>query len=87
MILANGFGPTSEPVVSGSILQLGTLSPLPVIKIGGTAATVTFSGLALPSHYVFLVVVPPTSPDGNQAITAALNGISTQGNARIAVQH
>jgi uncharacterized protein (TIGR03437 family) len=87
VLYANGFGPTSTPVVSGSITQSGTLSALPVIKIGGAAATVAFAGLVLPGEYQFNVVVPPTTPDGNQTITATLNGISTQGNAQIAVQH
>src|SRR4029077_16867702 len=43
VLYANGFGPTSSPVVSGSISQTGTLSPLPVITIGGAPATVTFA--------------------------------------------
>ena len=84
---ANGFGPTTVPLVSGSITQSGVLSPLPVIKIGGTTAVVTFAGLVLPGEYQFNVVVPSTTPDGNQSVTATLNGISTQSNARIAVEH
>jgi uncharacterized protein (TIGR03437 family) len=87
VLYANGFGPTSTPVVSGSITQSGTLSPLPVIKIGGAAAMVTFAGLVLPGEYQFNVVVPSTTPDGNQTVTATLNGSSTQTNARIAVEH
>ena len=38
VLYANGFGPTSTPVVSGSEMQAGTLSPLPVITIGGISA-------------------------------------------------
>jgi uncharacterized protein (TIGR03437 family) len=87
VLYANGFGSTTVPVVSGSVTQSGTLSPLPVIKIGGTAAMVTFAGLVLPGEYQFNVVVPATTPDGNQPVTATLNGISTQTNARITVQH
>ncbi len=37
MIYANGFGLTSTPVVSGSSLQSGSLSPQPVINIGDIA--------------------------------------------------
>ena len=40
LLYANGFGPTSVPVASGSPVQSGTLSPRPVIKIGGITATV-----------------------------------------------
>jgi len=39
------FGPTSTPVISGSIMQSGALSPLPETKIGGVKSTVTFAGL------------------------------------------
>ena len=38
VLYANGFGPTSTPVVNGSASQSGTLSPLPVVKIGGVPA-------------------------------------------------
>jgi uncharacterized protein (TIGR03437 family) len=86
VLYANGFGPTSTPVVSGSITQSGTLTPPPTIKIGGVPATVTFAGLVLPGEYQFNVVVPLATPDGNHIVTATLNGITTQGNAMIAVQ-
>jgi uncharacterized protein (TIGR03437 family) len=88
VLYANGFGPTTVPVVSGSTTQSGTLSPPPTIRIGGVAAAVTFAGLsASPGEYQFNVVVPPSTADGNQPITATLNGVATQGNAMIAVQH
>ena len=44
VIYANGFGSTNVPVQSGSITQSGTLSPLPVIKIGGVTATRAICG-------------------------------------------
>jgi uncharacterized protein (TIGR03437 family) len=87
MLYANGFGPTSVPVTSGSETQSGTLSPLPAIQIGGIPAMVMFAGLVSAGEYQFNVVVPPTTPDGNQTIAATLNGVTTQGNALIAVQH
>ena len=88
VLYANGFGPTSTPVISGSSMQSGTLSPLPVIKIGGVAATVTFAGLNItPGEFQFNVVVPPNTPDGDQPITAAYNGLSTQTGTLIPVQH
>jgi hypothetical protein len=63
--------------------------PVPgsAVKIGGIAATVKFAGLVSPGEYQFNVVVPATTPDGNRTIAATLNGIATQGNAQIAVQH
>ena len=45
LLYANGFGPTNMTVISGSIVQSGTLAPLPVIKIGGVAATVQIGGV------------------------------------------
>ena len=45
VLFANGFGPTSTPVVSGSISQSGNLPLLPAIKIGGVPAVVQFAGL------------------------------------------
>ncbi|HXP87410.1 MAG TPA: DUF4185 domain-containing protein [Bryobacteraceae bacterium] len=88
VLSANGFGPTTVPVVSGSTQQSGTLSPPPAITIGGAAATVTYAGLSTyPGEFQFNVVVPTTLPDGNHIITATLNGASTQGNAMLAVQH
>ena len=70
VLYANGFGQTSTPVVSGSILQSGILSPLPVIKIGGVAATVQFAGLVAPGEFQFNVVVPSSLANGDQTITA-----------------
>lgn len=87
VLYANGFGPTTVPVTSGSAGQSGTLSPLPAVQIGGLAATVAFAGLVSPGEYQFNVVAQSATPDGNQTIAATLNGIATQGNAMIAVQH
>jgi uncharacterized protein (TIGR03437 family) len=87
VLYANGFGPTSTPVISGSILQSGTLSPQPVIKIGGTTATVQFAGLVLPGEFQFNVVVPPGTPDGDQPVTATYNGLTTQAGTLITIQH
>jgi uncharacterized protein (TIGR03437 family) len=87
VLYANGFGPTSTPVVSGSTLQGGTLSPLPVIKIGGTTAAVQFAGLIFPGEFQFNVVVPAAIADGDQPITATYNGGATQAGTLLAIQH
>src|ERR1035441_3613689 len=78
VLYANGFGPTSVAVVSGSMEQGGSLSPLPVIKIGGVTAEVQFAGLVGPGEYQFNVVVPSSLADGDQPVTATYNGLSTQ---------
>ncbi len=86
VLYANGFGQTSAPVVSGSIVQSGSLSPQPVIKIGGITATVQFAGLVSPGEFQFNVVVPGNTPNGDQPITATYNGSTTQGGTLIAIQ-
>ena len=87
VLYGNGFGAASTPVVSGSTVQSGTLSPLPVVKIGGIAATVQFAGLIFPGEFQFNVVVPAGIADGDQPITATYNGASTQAGTLIAIQH
>jgi uncharacterized protein (TIGR03437 family) len=87
VIYANGFGPTSTPVVSGSPAQSGSLSPLPVVKIGGLTAEISFAGLVAPGEFQFNVTIPPAAPDGDLAITATYNGASTPAGAVITIQH
>jgi uncharacterized protein (TIGR03437 family) len=87
VLYANGFGPTTNPVVSGSVIQSGTLVPQPVIKIGGITATVTFAGLVSPGEFQFNVVVPLSIADGDQPVTASFNGMNTQSGTMITVQH
>jgi uncharacterized protein (TIGR03437 family) len=87
VLYANGFGTTSTQVVSGSIMQSGTLTPLPVVKIGGIQAMVQFAGLVAPGEFQFNVVVPASTPDGDQPIVATYGGLSTQSGTLITVQH
>jgi uncharacterized protein (TIGR03437 family) len=85
VIYANGFGPTSTPVVSGSPSQSGTLSPLPAVQIGGVTATVQFAGLVAPGEFQFNVIVPLGLPNGDNPIVASYNGATTQSSAVITV--
>jgi len=89
VLYANGFGQTSTPVVSGSVTQGGTLSPLPVVTIGGAPATVQFAGLVTSAVglFQFNVVVPTTLADGDQPIMATYNGLTTQPGTLLTVQH
>jgi uncharacterized protein (TIGR03437 family) len=86
VLYANGFGPTSTPVVSGSETQSGTLSPVPAITIGGVPATVTFAGLVAPGEFQFNVIVPPSLGNGDQPTMATYNGLTTQAGTLITVQ-
>ena len=78
VLYANGFGATNIPVVPGSVVQSGTLSPPPAIGIGGINATVLFAGLVAPGLFQFNVEVPASVADGDQPITATYKGLSTQ---------
>lgn len=88
ILYANGFGPISPAVASGSSSQTGTLSPQPTVTIGGTSAKVTFAGInGVPGLYQFNVVVPPSAPNGDLPLSATLNGVSTQSGVTITVHN
>ncbi len=87
VLYANGFGSTSTPIIAGSSTQSGSLPTLPVIKIGGTAATVQFAGLVAPGQYQFNVAVPSSLADGDQPITATYSGQTTQAGTVITIHH
>jgi uncharacterized protein (TIGR03437 family) len=87
VLYANGFGPTSSSIVTGSVFQSGTLSPQPVVKIGALTATVQFAGLVTPGLFQFNVVVPPNAPDGDQPIIASYAGLSTSPATLLTIQH
>ena len=85
-LYANGFGATSPPVVNGSTSQMGNLPTLPLVKIGGAAATVQFAGLVSPGLYQFNVVVPLSATTGDNALTAAYNGVNTLPGTLLTIQ-
>ena len=85
-VYANGFGPTSVPVTSGSSMQGGTLTTLPVITIGGIQATVQFAGLIAPGLYQLNVYVPQGAVSGDNAITVSYSGQSAQAGTLLTVQ-
>jgi uncharacterized protein (TIGR03437 family) len=85
VLYANGFGPTSTPVVSGSETQSGSLNPLPVVTIDGTPAAVQFAGLVSPGLFQLNVVVPEPTPAGDNALTATYGGLTTQSGVLVTV--
>jgi uncharacterized protein (TIGR03437 family) len=87
LLFATGFGATNAPVASGSIMQSGTLSPLPAVTIGGKNASVQFAGLVAPGEFQFNVTIPSDTPDGDQPLTAAYAGLSTQAGTLMTIQH
>ena len=85
-VFGTGFGQTSPPIINGSATQSGVLTPTPTITIGGITASVQFAGVVAPGEYQFNVEVPATLGNGDAAIQATSNGVTTQSNAEIAVQ-
>lgn len=86
-LYANGFGPTSVPVVNGSVFQSGSLPTPPVIKIGGVNAIVQYYSLVAVGEFLFNVAVPSSLTEGDQPITATYNGSATQLGTLISIQH
>ena len=88
VMYGNGFGPVSTPVISGAVSQSGTLSPTPMIMIGGIQANVRYAGLNVtPGEFQFNVDVPSNVPDGDQSLTATYNGAATQLGVVLTIQH
>jgi uncharacterized protein (TIGR03437 family) len=85
LLYGNGFGATATVITAGSPSQSGSLTKLPTVQIGGVPASVQFGGLISPGLFQFNVVVPPKTPDGDQAISATYNGYSTQSGTLLTV--
>jgi uncharacterized protein (TIGR03437 family) len=86
VLYANGFGATSVPVVAGAETQSGTLTPLPVVTVGGVNAIVLFAGLVAPGEFQFNIVLPSSLSSADQPTTATYNGLTTQAGTLITVQ-
>jgi uncharacterized protein (TIGR03437 family) len=87
VLYANGFGPTDTAIVAGAVTQSGSLSPKPVVTIGGLQCNVIFAGLTSVGEFQFNVTVPVGVPDGDNLLVATYNGASTQPGVYIPIQH
>jgi minor extracellular serine protease Vpr len=82
-IFVNGLGPVSNTPVSGDPSSGTTLSQtpvLPTVTIGGTNATVLFSGLtpSVVGLYQINLTVPPSIAAGNQQLVVTIGGVSSK---------
>ncbi len=79
-IYATGFGPTTPAVVAGQLVStpepISNLSQLQV-TIGGVAVKPQYAGIVAPGEYQINIAVPPLA-DGDQAIIATIDGVSSQ---------
>jgi len=87
LLYGTGFGPTA-PASPADILVVGA-PPLVdaqrlTLRIGGVPATVEFAGLVSSGLYQFNVVVPNVG-QGDQALSAEVNGVRTPDNVFVAV--
>jgi uncharacterized protein (TIGR03437 family) len=86
LLYSTGFGQTNPPITD-QLAGQGPLPTLPSVTIGGAPATVTFAGLSGAGLYQFNVVVPASAPNGDLALLATYNGVSTQPGVVLTVQH
>lgn len=80
IVYANGLGPVDNPVASGDpspAQPLARTGVLPSVTIGGSTATVAFSGLTPGSVglYQLNVVVPADAQTGTQQMKISIGGI------------
>ena len=84
VLYAVGFGQTNPPITD-QLSGAGPLPSLPSVTIGVLPATVTYAGLSGTGLYQLNVVVPLSAPNGDLALSALYNGVSTQTGVAITV--
>jgi uncharacterized protein (TIGR03437 family) len=85
LLYAVGFGQTNPPITD-QLKGLGPLPALPIVTIGGIPATVLGAGLGSPGLYQLNVIVPQSAPNGDLALSAVHDGVSTQNGVVLTVQ-
>lgn len=85
-IYATGFGPTNPPLPTAQLVTTPSVLANPVqVTIGGMAATVTYAGLVGPGLYQLNVTVP-NLPNGDAAVVATIEGVSSQSGVSVTIQ-
>lgn len=87
VLWGNGFGETSNPVVPGAPTQTGKLPTLPIVRIAGQQAMVSFAGLVSDGLYQINVTLPAGTPAGDQSIVATYSNGATQGGLLLSVSN
>ena len=82
-----GFGPTTPAVPAGKPFSgAAAANDSIATKIGGTTVAASFSGVSAPGLFQFNMTVPAGLGTGDQALTATVNGVSTQSGVVVALQ-
>jgi uncharacterized protein (TIGR03437 family) len=86
VLYAVGFGLPANPLVNGSAIQSGSLPVLPVCKVGGAAAALSFAGLISPGLYQLNLTIPAMAANGDNSVSCTYDGSTTPAGDLIAVQ-
>lgn len=88
VLFGNGFGATTPAAVNGQV-QAGPAPMVvnPTITFNGANANVVFAGLTATGLYQFNVTVPTGLADGDAAVSAIANGVTTPTGALIAIKN
>ncbi len=80
-----GFGLPTTALVGGTSAQSGPLPVMPVCKVGGVQATVSFAAVISPGLYQLNVTIPSSAANGDNVITCSYGGSQTPPGAQITV--
>jgi uncharacterized protein (TIGR03437 family) len=81
-----GFGLPNGILMNGSSSQTGSLPVLPVCKVGGNTASVSFAGLISPGLSQLNLTIPANASAGDNSISCTYGGGTTEAGATITVQ-
>jgi uncharacterized protein (TIGR03437 family) len=88
ILYGTGFGPTTPPFPSGTVVTgRATTDPVTVL-LNGTSVDVSYAGLSPGSAglYQLNIKIPDTMPDGDATIVAQIGGVQTESGIFLAVK-
>jgi uncharacterized protein (TIGR03437 family) len=85
LLFGTGFGPTTPSSPVGQVINPAPLASAVTVRIGGSVANTQFAGIVSPGLYQFNVVVPNV-PNGDNTVSIAVGGSSSQANVFLTVQ-
>jgi uncharacterized protein (TIGR03437 family) len=88
VLWGTGFGPSNPPILSGYVFtgQRKLVNDV-TVTIGGQPATVDFAGVVGAGLVQINVHVPSSIDNGDAAVLATVNGVTTQGTANLIAIH
>ncbi len=87
-LFGTGFGPTNPGITDGGIVGAPlTVGTAPTVTIGGASAQVVYAGLVSAGVYQINVLVPASTPNGDQPVVATVGAFSSASNAIVTVHN